>query len=85
MQFHKSFYGLIALVLIFNSSVVAQSNDSLAEARNPKEFCLRSIANGTLKDEAQIWSKPFTLKKRDFNYLIPALAATGLVMYFDKL
>jgi PAP2 superfamily len=84
MQFKKSFYGLITLLFLFNSSSFAQSTDTLAETRNPREFCLRSIANSTLKDEARIWSKPFTLKKRDFNYLIPALAATGLVMYFDK-
>jgi hypothetical protein len=84
MQFKKSFYGLVSLVFLFSSSSFAQSNDSLAETRNPKEFCLRSIANSTLKDEAQIWTKPFTLKKRDFNYLLPALGAIGVVMYFDK-
>ena len=59
-------------------------NDSIATGQNQKEFSIPSIAKCAMKDEVKIWSKPFTLKKKDFNYLIPALAATGLVMYFDK-
>ena len=84
MQYKISIYFIFSILLLLHSSVKAQSNDSVAVSAQSKEFSLKSITKCILKNEARIWSKPFKLKKRDLNYLLPAMAATGLLLYYDK-
>jgi membrane-associated phospholipid phosphatase len=75
----------LSFILIFHiNNCSAQNPDTLKTNFNRKEYSLKSIGKDLLHDEGKIWSKPFCLKKKDFQILIPAIVGTGLIIAYDK-
>lgn len=52
--------------------------------KNYGEFGIKLSIKSFFKEEKEIWTAPFKLKKTDFNYMLPALAGAGIIYTFDQ-
>jgi membrane-associated phospholipid phosphatase len=76
---------LLASLVLCSTLCVAQTLPPTPEPAHdlcgPKH--LDRCAVNVLRDQAGIWSSPARLHKRDFGWIVPFAAVTGVTMYYD--
>jgi membrane-associated phospholipid phosphatase len=71
---------LLFIHLFFFTHVFCQSSIHIANG----EFGLKNSINSFFKEEKLIWSSPIKIKKKDWNYILPAAAGLGIIYTIDQ-
>jgi len=71
---------LLFLHLIIFNNVFCQNSHSFHNG----EFGIKTSINSFLKEEKIIWTSPIKIKKKDWNYILPAAAGLGIIYSIDQ-